>query len=102
MLNQALDRENPLSPLTLELSLCGSNTEKALEILTNDPGVQNIPESEILDWFYRQLFDDKDQSPLQRNEIEKIFEALETSYNLYTHKKWLGIYYDLEISHLNE
>ena len=50
LLDRALEQEDPLSPLTLELALCGSNTSEAQSVLRNDPGVSSVSEDEILEW----------------------------------------------------
>ena len=36
LLDRAMEQEDPLSPITLQLALCGSDTEAAIHFLKND------------------------------------------------------------------
>ena len=102
LLDRALEQEDPLSPLTLELALCGGNTSEAQSVLRNDPGVSSVSEDEILEWAYKKLYGGKPLSDFRTEELDETFRRLQTGYDLFENPLWTGLFYHLEIMHYLE
>lgn len=96
LLDQALEQEDPLSPITLELALCGNHTEDAISFLRNDPAVQAIPEAEILRWLKDLLYQAYCQGNLTADNLSDVWFGLHTSYDLDQDLFWYRVDYLLE------
>lgn len=96
LLDRALEQEDPLSPLTLELALCGSDTEAAVNVLTFHPEVRAIPQEMPLGWLKEKLYWEYKQKTLTPEHLSGLWQSLCTSYDLIEDKFWCRVDYLLE------
>lgn len=100
LVDRALEQEDPLSRITLELALCGSDTEAAISFLQHDPAVQAIPEEVIMRWLKDLLYQEYCQGNLSLDDLSHIYFGLSTSYDLYDDLFWYRVEYLLEYREL--
>ena len=96
LLDRAMEQEDPLSPITLELALCGSDTEAAIHFLKNDPTVQTVPQEEALNWLKDDLYREHRLLKLPKERLGNIWSRLCTGYDLSTDHFWSTLDYLLE------
>ena len=100
LLDRAMEQEDPLSPITLELALCGSNTEAAINVLAFDPEVRAIPQKMPLDWLKEKLHREYQLNTLTTERLSSLWQGLSTSYDLIEDKFWCRVDYLLEYREL--
>lgn len=100
LLDQAMEQEDPLSTLTLDLALCGSDTEAAANVLTFDPEVRAIPQEMPLGWLKEKLYLDYRLNTLTPERLSSLWQSLSTSYDLIEDKFWCRVDYLLEYREL--
>lgn len=96
LLDRAMEQEDPLSPITLQLALCGSDTEAAIHFLKNDPTVQTVPQEEALNWLKDYLYREHRLLRLSTERLGNIWSRLYTGYDLSTDHFWSTLDYLLE------
>ena len=96
LLGLALEQEDPLSRITLELALCGSDTEAAISFLQHDPAVQAIREEVILRWLKDMLYEKYCQGNLLPDDLSRTYLGLSTSYDIYDDLFWYRVEHLLE------
>ena len=100
LLDQAMEQEDPLSTLTLDLALCGSDTEAAAIVLTFDPEVRAIPQEMPLGWLKEKLYQEYRLNTLTPERLSRLWQSLSTSYDLIEDKFWCRVDYLLEYREL--
>lgn len=100
LLDQAMEQEDPLSPLTLDLALCGSDTEAAAIVLSFDPEVRAIPQEMPLGWLKEKLYQEYRLNTLTPEHLSGLWQSLSTSYDLIEDKFWCRVDYLLEYREL--
>ena len=91
LLDRAMEQEDPLSPITLELALCGSDTEAAINVLAFDCSVRSVPESKPMNWLKQTLYQRYTNGTLTPQRIAEIWQIVFSNYDVWEDRFWFQL-----------